>query len=387
MYLSGLAFTPTSDARAVPSPRHGLVFVAPGALADPCSSGKQRRARLRQGIPAPRVWLGRLLLGAALLGAVVAGAHASCGPLAASIVLAPQAPGVWSVHAQRGEANPDNRGFVANLLVVRDGARVWLIGSGPSPRFARALACRVRETVGRGVTDVVSPWPRPELVLGARAFGRARHWAHAEVAQAMRSQCADCVARLRQRLGVAAADLGARPARLPDHLLHGASGRLGPFDWWRVQRAPGITVTFWHVRGAALMTAQGLLWAGGLPDLRGSDLAHLLAATRQLRAIVAAAAPALRLLGEQGALTGLAQVDAHLHYWDALAAAIDAAQASGGDGTQTSQALPGVDAVQLSSLAHELNWQLAWRQAEDAAFAPQGAPRVQAPGRFQRNLR
>lgn len=370
----------------MPSRSHGLRCEAHAGLADGCSSWKQWSAGLRQGIPAVWVWLGRLLFGA-LLGAVVAEAHGACGTLAASIELSPEAPGVWSVRAQPGHANADNRGFVTNLLVVRDGAQVWLIGSGPSPRFARALACRARETVGRGVTDVVSPWPRPELVLGARAFGRARHWAHAEVAQAMRLQCADCVARLRQRLGAAAADLGARPARLPDHLLHGANGQLGPFDWWRVQRAPGITVTFWHVRRAALMTAQGLLWAGGLPDLRGSDLAHMQAATRQLRAIAAAAAPPLRLLGEQGAPAGLAQVDAHLHYWAALTAAIDAAQAGGADGTQTGRTLAGVDAAQLSSLAHELNWQLAWRQAEDAAFAPQRAPTTQAPGRFQRNLR
>ena len=77
--------------------------------------------------------------------------------------------GLWWVRAVHGDADADNRGVVSNLLIVRDGPRVWAVG----------------------------------LPL-------ARHWAHGDVADAMRRQCARCVTRLRQRLGSAAADLRRR---------------------------------------------------------------------------------------------------------------------------------------------------------------------------------
>jgi hypothetical protein len=87
----------------------------------------------------------------------------------------------------------------------------------------------------------------------------ARHWAHADVARAMRTQCARCVLRLRQRLGDAAVDLGpaASAARLPERWLHGASGQLGPLQWWRLQRTPAVPVTVWQVRGSGVFTAHG----------------------------------------------------------------------------------------------------------------------------------
>ncbi|MCU7372975.1 hypothetical protein PEC18_19530 [Paucibacter sp. O1-1] len=77
------------------------------------------------------------------------------------------APGLWWLPAQPGEAGVGNRGQVSNLVLAADGAQLWLLGSGPSPAFGRALACQVRRQLGRPVSDLVSPWARPELVLGA----------------------------------------------------------------------------------------------------------------------------------------------------------------------------------------------------------------------------
>jgi hypothetical protein len=277
------------------------------------------------------------------------------------------ADGLWWVRAERGDADANNRGVVSNLLIVRDGRRVWAVGSGPSPAFGRALACVVQRELGQAITEVISPWPRPELVLGAAGLPQARHWAHADVAAAMRRQCARCVMRLRQRLGSAAVDLGPATGRvrLPERALHGASGQIGPLDWWRLQRAPGVPVTVWQVRRNRLLTAHGLLWAGDAPDLRDSRVDAMRAATQQLMVI---ARGATTLLGEQGEPAGAGELNAHIVYWNALDTAVRSAQARGDDATTVPTTLPGVDASRAKGTAHALNWQRAWRHAEDDAL-------------------
>jgi hypothetical protein len=275
----------------------------------------------------------------------------------------------WWVRSARGDADLVNRGRVSNLLVVRDGVRVWLVGSGPSRAFARALSCVVQRDLGRPVSDVISPWPRPELVLGAAALSGARHWAHADVARALRTQCARCIARLRQRLGAAAQDLGAAAGivRAPTHLLRGDQGALGPFDWWRIERAPGVPLTLWRVRAAGVVTAHGLVWADDVPDLRDSTIASMQAATQRAQAITAGAR---WVLGEQGSPAAQQEVSQHLAYWAALEAAVQSHQAQALEETLVPRTLRNVDAWRLQGNAHALNWQRAWRQAEDAALRP-----------------
>ena len=277
--------------------------------------------------------------------------------------------GLWWVRAERGDADARNRGAVSNLLIVRDGRHVWAVGSGPSRAFSAALDCVVQRTLGQRITDVISPWPHPEVVLGATGLPRARHWAHADVARAMRTQCARCVIRLRQRLGAAASDLGRANAavRWPAHTMRGSTGQLGPLTWWRVQRAPGVPVTLWQVRRNAVLTAHGLLWAGEVPDLRDSRIDAMRTATQRLAVI---ARGATRLLGEQGEPAALNEVDAHLAYWNALDDAVHSAQSRGGDATTMPTALPGIDASRTSGPTHALNWQRAWRHAEDEALRP-----------------
>lgn len=298
----------------------------------------------------------------------------ACGAHAPHLEPWPSAArGVWWVRAERGEADASNRGVVSNLLIVRDGRRVWAVGSGPSPAFGRALGCVVRREIGQAITDVISPWPRPELVLGAAGLTQARHWAHADVARAMRKQCARCVMRLRQRLGAAAVDLGPAGAavRLPERGLRGSSGQLGPFDWWRQQRAPGVPITVWQLRRHGVLTAHGLLWAGDAPDLRDSRLDAMRAATQQLARI--ARGPTTSL-GEQGAPARADELDAHIAYWNALDAEVRRAQSRGDDATTVQTTLPGVDPSRTNGAAHALNWQRAWRHAEDESLRPDEMP-------------
>jgi hypothetical protein len=302
--------------------------------------------------------------------ALLPGATIACGANAPRLEPPPLSNGgLWWVRGARGDADANNRGVVSNLLIVRDGRRVWVIGSGPSPAFGRALGCVVQRETGHAITDVVSPWPRPELVLGAAGLPQARHWAHADVAQAMRRQCARCVLRLRQRLGAAAVDLGPANARvrLPERSLRGASGQLGPLNWWRLQRAPGVPVTVWQLRRDGALTAHGLLWAADAPDLRDSRVDAMRAATQQLALI---ARDATMLMGEQGEPAPAGELDAHIVYWNALDAAVRNAQSRGDDATTVPTALPGVDASRTSGTAHALNWQRAWRHAEDEAMKP-----------------
>jgi hypothetical protein len=294
----------------------------------------------------------------------------SCGLNAPLLEPWPQAtPNLWWVRAQRGHAQAANRGRVSNLLVVRDGRRVWLVGSGPSRAFGRVLDCVVQRELGRPISDVISPWPRPELVLGAAGLPRARHWAHADAARAMRTQCARCVARLRHRLGAAALDLGpaGTAVRLPKRLLRGEQGQLGPLNWWRVERAPGVPVALWQLRGVGMLSAHGLLWAGAAPDLRDSRVELMRAATQRLAPI---AREATLLMGEQGEPAGVEEVERHIAYWNALDAAVRSAQARRDDAMTVQLRLPGVDDSRTAGTAHALNWQRAWRHAEAEALRP-----------------
>jgi hypothetical protein len=174
---------------------------------------------------------------------------------------------------------------------------------------------------------------------------------------------------LRQRLGAAAVDLGPANARvrLPERSLRGASGQLGPLNWWRLQRAPGVPVTVWQLRRDGALTAHGLLWAADAPDLRDSRVDAMRAATQQLALI---ARDATMLMGEQGEPAPAGELDAHIVYWNALDAAVRNAQSRGDDATTVPTALPGVDASRTSGTAHALNWQRAWRHAEDEAMKP-----------------
>lgn len=275
--------------------------------------------------------------------------------------------GLWLIPAAQGDSNAANRGFVSHLLLAREGRRLWLVGSGPSPAFGRGLDCQVRKRFGASVTDVVDPWAKAELALGNAGFPRARVWAHESVAQAMAEQCPHCVERLRERLGEAAVDLGDVPVRLPGELLHGDHGRLGPFDWWALPRAPGRVVTVWRHRAAAVTAAPGLLWFDGPADGRDADLATLAASTARAATL---APPGGRWVGESGPVGADRDVAAHVAYWaDVLGAARAAVEAGRLDATQprAAGAWPGDWAAHAR---HALNWQRAWRQAEDRWLTP-----------------
>lgn len=344
-----------------------------------CVRTSQPECAVSQGNPAPLALFCALL--AALIWPVTAHAappagHSRCpGPLLRIETLA---PGLWWVPAFAGEANAANRGQVSNLVLAADpvdGRRLWLLGSGPSPAFGRRLACQVRQHLGRPVTDVVSPWARPELVLGTKglaAVAPVRHWAHAEVAAAMAEQCPHCVQRLRVRLGAAAADLGPAPIPRPARLLRGEQGRLGPWQWWRLPRSDGRVVTVWRAQAMPLWVAPGLLsGAGGSgpPDGRDADLALLAASAGRLAQWAAADGGAARFLGEQGEPQDAGAPHRTQAYWLALRDAARAAIERGESDTAPAPAWTGLPEGWASHPWHALNWQRAWRQVEPEVLA------------------
>ncbi|MFM2120159.1 MAG: hypothetical protein RL722_1627 [Pseudomonadota bacterium] len=313
--------------------------------------------------------------------------------------LLPVAPQVWAARGTAGEASAANRGATSNLLVVADGHRRWLLGSGPTPAWGRQFAAVVRQETGATPSDVIAPWPRPELVLGSAGMGGAgvrdahlRRWAHRAVDAAMRERCPHCIDRLAARLGLAAIDLEPRSAlpALANHLLDGQSGRLGPWRWWLLwrTRTPGALqpVTVWHLPADGLWAAPGLLWTDGPPDLRDSRLADQLQALDALARIRAEVADAARSTHparagaeawwpEQGEPGDASLIATHRHYWQALADAVRATWEGGGNETDAPPALPGVATNWLAHERHALNWQRAWREVEaDDAAAPAPSP-------------
>lgn len=366
-------FWSRSRCKTYAAPRRGPArpCAVPGACeAVPrCANEAHVVIALVQGIP---VLLGMLF--GLLTPGVATGANPRPAPACAGPVLRVEtwAPGLWQVLAQPGEATAANRGQVSNLVLAADGGRLWLLGSGPSPAFGRALACQVRQQLGRSVTDVVSPWARPELVLGAKGLASAgplRHWAHAEVAAAMAEQCPQCVARLRKRLGAAAGDLGAAPIPRPTHLLHGGQGRLGPWRWWRLPRSAGRVVTVWRHQTQPIWVAPGLLGGSGAPDGRDADLALLAESSGRLAALVAEDGAEARLLGEQGAPMAADAALRHQAYWLALLAQARAAIERGESDTRPAPAWPDLPPDWAAHPWHALNWQRAWRQVEPEVLA------------------
>jgi hypothetical protein len=340
----------------------------PAAGAASCHTSAATRSTLAQGNPAiagwrrglHALWLIVNLTAGPAAAAATAAMPAAC-PAAPLLRFVPLGPGAWWVPAVDGESTEANRGNVANLLVVRDGRRLWLVGSGPSPAFGRALACRVRQHFGRPVTDIVDPWARAELVLGNAGLPGVRLWAHRQVAAAMGEQCPQCIERLRQRIGTSSTDLGEQPARLPTRLLDGRQGSLGPFDWWALPRAAGRIVTVWRHRASGVTSAHGLLWFDGPPDGRDADLQTLAASTLHLATLAAAGT---RWVGEQGPPGPADAPVLQAAYWRAV---LDAAQRGVVAGQIAAEVpeLPSWPEALVGHPRHALNWQRAWRQAED----------------------
>lgn len=284
------------------------------------------------------------------------------------------ADGVWRVAGQAGEATEANRGAISNLLVVHRAGRTWLLGSGPTPAYGRALQCQLQARLGWRVTDVVSPWPRPELVLGATAFPQARLWSHADVATTMRERCPRCVARMKPRLAGAAGDLGLQPIRIADHLFHGEAGQVGPFRWWRLLRSDATAVTVYRLADLPLWVAHGLLWADAPPDLRDAELEPMAASYARLAELARADGDAARWLPEQGEVMGPDAPARHARYLRQLKSDVLAALRLGTLETDpppppAAQSLPLDD-----GLRHSLNWQRAWHLLEAEAFDEPVAP-------------
>ena len=279
------------------------------------------------------------------------------------------APGLWRVPPAGLDTDAASRGQVHNLLLASTGSSLWLVGTGPSPAFARALQCQAQASLGLPLSAAMNPLAKSELVLGNQGLRGVSLWAPAAVAQAMQEQCAGCEERLRARLGPAAVDLGPAPVLLPPHRLPGSQGRWGPFEWRLLQRGPESASSVWIWTGPGetkLVATFGLLGSEQAPpDV--SDTSILLLADGIAQLLQAAAdAPAL-WLPDHGPLLERQQLLAQQAYWQALWRAARQGVAAGHTALQAPA--PPTDAPMPAWWQHPrhgLNWQRAWRQAEDA---------------------
>lgn len=347
--------------RARPRFHAGTLLRGAAAACEP-GTGQTRGALAHGPSPTSAPSRSRALVASIALVALSAGpARAGCD--AAALRFERLGPQLWLLRAHAAESTPANGGFTSNLVLARDGARTWLVGSGPTPAFGARVACAVRERFGVAVTDVIDPWPHPELVMGNAAFDGARLWAAAPVAEAMRTQCPRCVARLRERIGVAGDGLDERAVRVPAALPQDAPGRgtIGPWRWQVVARGTDAPATLLRHAPSNVALAHGLLWVGAAPDLRDASLASMREATRTLRGAARRDGVA-RWVGEQGPPGGVGDLERQQRYWHALQRALDAAIAAGRDDAARPVALPGLARGDVSR--HALNWQRAWRERE-----------------------
>jgi hypothetical protein len=279
-------------------------------------------------------------------------------------------PRLHVLEAAEGEPSPANGGRVSALVAVEDGARLWLVGAGPTPAVGLAVGTALR----RPVTDLVFTRAHGPLTLGAAAFPRARRWALAATAAAMARDCASCRAALAQAIGpLAATTLVPDQVRLPDHRIdpRGTSrGRLGPFEWRVLRRSEGQPALVLRVGGTRWWLAQGLAWPGALPDLRGTDPAVLAASWARLHD---ALEPGDRLIGERGAAGSRVNLARHARYLQQLQHWADDALAAGRSADEALQAWPGAAPPDNQAAQHALNAQRVWRAREDAWLTPGAA--------------
>lgn len=283
-------------------------------------------------------------------------------------VLQPLGRQRWWVAAARGEPDTANAGRTVQLLLVRDGARLWLVGSGPTPDHGVALACAVQQTLHRAVTDIVNTRAAPELAMGNVAFPGARLWALPDVALVMQARCLTCQTRLKEQLGAAGDSLQAAAIRAPTRHVGVPgqdAGRLGPFDWLALPRSTGDRTLVLRLRaGDGLALAQGLLWVGDVPDLRGTQASLVLDSWRRLHDWVGDAA----VLGEQGGLGAARDIGTHIDYLMALQGAIEPALARGDLWGAAPLDLPAWQALPGYALRHPLNVQHLWLALEPTIF-------------------
>lgn len=110
-----------------------------------------------------------------------------------------------------------------------------------------------------------------------------------------------------------------------------------------------------------MASAHGLLWFDGPPDGRDADLQTLAASTHSLASFVGAVT---RWVGEQGPPGPADAPRLQVAYWQAVLDAADRGVAAGELATAVPE-LPGWPEAVTGHPRHLLNWQRAWRQAED----------------------
>jgi hypothetical protein len=272
------------------------------------------------------------------------------------------APDVWWLAAARGQPDASNGGVTAQLLLVRDGPKLWLVGSGPTPDFGKALVCAIEQTTGQQVTDIVNTRATPELAMGNVAFAGARLWALPDVAAAMQTRCLECQQRLKNQIGDAGASLLPDRIRAPTLWV---TSTLGPFDWRAFERSADERVLALRHRNSGVVIAQGLLWAGDVPDLHNTGLGFV----GSLQALLNWAADA-PVVGEQGGVAGAAAIQSHIDYITALRESIAARLARGEvwDNSTEGVTLPQFAHLPGYATRHAANVQHVWLTLEPLLF-------------------
>lgn len=264
-------------------------------------------------------------------------------------------------------STPTNGGHISNVSFVLDraatGTRGWLIGSGPSARSGRALACSIRQQLGFQVTDVISPRAHPESVLGAAGLQNVRHWALPEVKVAMAERCERCQKRL--EAAVNAISPLADTVALPDHFIEGS--QLGPFDVLPLEVQTQQSIAVLHHRASGIWILPGLVWGNEtVPDLREADSAQMIIALNKLLVM-----EPRRIVPEQGTDGDGSLIARDMAYWKRLLDALNIRWSQGESQPGNASGMTSVERDKFpesARLRDQLNVQRAWQQIENKGF-------------------
>ena len=258
-----------------------------------------------------------LALGIGALGALGAtGSHA-----AECATALPVTDSVRVIHGSGGTPNADNRGWVANSVLITAPRGVIVVDPGPTPEAGAALHCALQRAQLPAPIALIFTHPHPENILASNAFPGLPVFAAKAAATAMQERCERCRAHLARALGQDG--LANVEAMMPDHPisaptdteLGGLALRLIPLG---AAHSPGDLAVF--------IPAEGVLVGGDvaaideLPDLRDGTLGAWIVALDMLRAL-----PATLVIPGRGKAVPPAQLARTHAYLDQLQRAADSA--------------------------------------------------------------
>jgi len=194
--------------------------------------------------------------------------------------------GVYVFLGDNGEANMENKGFIANAGFIVGAEGVIVIDTGASYRHGEAMLAAIARITPKPVKQVIITHAVQDFVFGAAAFVERGIplLTHRKTAELMKARCEHCLGNLRKVLGDEI--MAGTRLIIPEQLVDASAtmriaGREIDFLHFGWASTPGDLVVL--DRESGVMFAGGIVTASRVPEIRDGQLRGWLDALTALR--------------------------------------------------------------------------------------------------------